>query len=287
MENWSLKTVNVTTKPIAIEDAKTPLDKIDDGVLGVDMTHDELRQKIAYFFAPDAYLGNRIKSYGGFLNYSVLYVSNLFGSAVSGPDVILYGHDTYLFHFSLEQPASDTPFPSYVQLVEQNFVLVNGLPATREQIMQVLQDLNGVYVRATYWEPTVTTRCGQVSETGRKIVSTVFRRVRIMNRRLSVFQDIGNIVGNGAGRVRAVQGDRSVRRTVPVSRELRRVVVRRMCRRLLQDADGTVRGILRPVPMQRAFQHLRQNYRNMRGELFSKTKSVSFSWIYRIYRAFS
>jgi len=148
----------VSTKPITIDDAQLPLDGVDDDALGVDLTHERFRRKIAYFLAPDKYSGNQMRSYGGFLNYTVLYVSNLFGGAVSGPDVILHGHDTHLFYFALEQPASDTPFPSYVQLVEQNFVLANGLPTTREQTMQVLQDLRGVYIRATYWEPTVTTR---------------------------------------------------------------------------------------------------------------------------------
>jgi len=137
---------------------ETPLDKISQGILGVDLTVKEFENKITYFYAPKTYLGNQIKSYGGFLNYSIHYTSNLFGSAVSGPDVILYGHDTYLYYFSLEQPASNTMFPNFVELTEQNFVRVNGLMTTREQIMQVLQNLNGIYIRATYWEPTVTTR---------------------------------------------------------------------------------------------------------------------------------
>lgn len=158
MENWLLNTINITTKPITIDDVEQTLDKIDEGILGVDLTAKEFMQKITYFVAPKIYLGNQIKSYGGFLNYSILYTSNLFGNAVSGPDVILYGHDTYLYYFSLEQPASDTIFPTFVELIEQNFMLASGLQTTREQIMQVLQNLNGIYIRATYWEPTVTTR---------------------------------------------------------------------------------------------------------------------------------
>lgn len=158
MENWQLKTINMTTKPIVVDDVELPLDKIEEGVLGVDLTAKEFEQKITYFVAPKQYLGNQIKSYGGFLNFSIYYTSNLFGNAVSGADVILYGHDTYLYYFSLEQPASNTIFPNFVELIEQNFILANGLPTTREQIMQVLQNLNGVYIRATYWEPTVTTR---------------------------------------------------------------------------------------------------------------------------------
>lgn len=158
MENWSIKTINLTTKPIGIDDIDISLDDIDQRILGIDLTLKKFEKKITYFSAPKIYVGNQMKSYGGFLNYSIHYTSNLFGSAVSGPDVILYGHDTYLFYFSLEQPASDTLFPSFVEIIEQNFILSNGLQATREQLMQVLNNLNGIYIRATYWEPTVTTR---------------------------------------------------------------------------------------------------------------------------------
>lgn len=157
MRNWQIKTVNLTTKPITIESVELLIEETE-GVLSVDLTAIELEKKITYFFAPEKYSGNQLKSYGGFLNYSIHYTSNLFGSAVSGPDVILYGHDTYLFYFSLEQPASNTLFPSSVELVEQNFVMSNGLPATREQMMQVLQNLTAIYIRATYWEPTVLTK---------------------------------------------------------------------------------------------------------------------------------
>lgn len=158
MENWSLKTINISTKVITIDDIHLSIDKVEEGVLGVDLTDKVLEKKIAYFFAPENFLGNQLKSYGGFLNFTIQYTSNLFGSAVSGPDVILYGHDIYLLYFSLEQPASNILFPNFVEIVEQNFVLSNGIQATREQLMQVLQNLNGIYIRATYWEPTVTTR---------------------------------------------------------------------------------------------------------------------------------
>ncbi|VVC44657.1 Hypothetical protein CINCED_3A025090 [Cinara cedri] len=162
MENWSLKVINMTTKGAMVDDVQLSIEKHEEGELGVDLTVEELQKKVAYFFAPPTFLGNQLKSYGGFLNFTIYYTSNLFGSAVSGPDVILYGHDLYLFYFSLEQPASNTKFPNFVEIVEQNFVLFSGLQATREQLMQVLQNLNGIYIRATYWEPTVTTRISNI-----------------------------------------------------------------------------------------------------------------------------
>lgn len=77
---------------------------------------------------------------------------------MGGPDIIIHGADTYLLHFALEQPAAAVVYNATVDVVESNFVLPSGLPATREQIMQVLERLQGIHVRATYWDDSVTTR---------------------------------------------------------------------------------------------------------------------------------
>ncbi|KAJ8866188.1 hypothetical protein PR048_033712 [Dryococelus australis] len=78
--------------------------------------------------------------------------------AVGGPDVILKGADLYLLHFSIEQPAASTLYLTSLDLVESNFVLPTGYPATREQIMQALQRLQELHIRATYWEDSITIR---------------------------------------------------------------------------------------------------------------------------------
>ncbi|XP_050541070.1 laminin subunit alpha [Daktulosphaira vitifoliae] len=163
VDNWLIKTINVSTKSVMVEEMQITPEKISDQEFGVDLTAKELEQKVTYFSSPKEYLGNQLKSYGGYLNFTIQYTSNLFGNAVGGADVILNGHDIYLHYFSLEQPASNTLFPNSVEIVEQSFVLTNGLPATREQIMQVLQDLQAIYIRATYWEPSVTTRISNIS----------------------------------------------------------------------------------------------------------------------------
>lgn len=82
----------------------------------------------------------------------------ILGRAVGGADVILHSKDTYLLYFAIEQPASLIPFDASVDIIESNFVLPSGLPATREQIMQVMEHLNGIYIRATYWFRSITTR---------------------------------------------------------------------------------------------------------------------------------
>lgn len=80
------------------------------------------------------------------------------GSAVAAADVVIHGADTHLLYFGLEQPAASEAFSTSVDMVETNFVLPSGLAATREQIMQVLEQLQGLYIRATYSEQGVTTR---------------------------------------------------------------------------------------------------------------------------------
>jgi laminin alpha 3/5 len=84
------------------------------------------------------------------------------GSAVSEPDVILEGKKTYLTYSSYEQPTSSVEYSASVQLVEENFELPTGMPARRDHIMEVLEDLQGIYIRATYWTASVTTRLSNV-----------------------------------------------------------------------------------------------------------------------------
>jgi laminin alpha 3/5 len=121
----------------------------------VSLTTNDTFENIVYFSAPDAYLGKRLTSYGGYFNYSVYYSTGPFGKAVSAADIILQGADTALFYYSDEQPPSSTNFRASVRLVEANFLTSNRLSATREQIMVVLEDLHGIYVRATYWNPSI------------------------------------------------------------------------------------------------------------------------------------
>lgn len=121
----------------------------------VSLTTNDTFENVVYFSAPDTYLGKKLTSYGGYFNYTVYYSTGPFGKAISAADVILQGADTTLYYYSDEQPPSFTNFRSSVHLVEANFVVGNRLSATREQIMVVLEDLRAIYVRATYWNPSI------------------------------------------------------------------------------------------------------------------------------------
>lgn len=124
--------------------------------LTVSLTTNDTFENVVYFSAPDIYLNKKLTSYGGYLNYNVYYSTGPFGKAVSAADVVLQGADTALFYYSDEQPPSFVNFKASVRLVETNFVTSNRLSATREQIMIILEDLRGIYVRATYWNPSIT-----------------------------------------------------------------------------------------------------------------------------------
>ncbi|PNF21652.1 hypothetical protein B7P43_G11263, partial [Cryptotermes secundus] len=152
MRDWSLAVADVE-KTVNIENLITEPEQLDSGhSIGVDLTSDDTHQKVVYFSASPAYLGNKLVAYGGALNYTIFYTTGLFGGALSRPDVMLYSGDLYLLHFALEQPAATTRYAASVDIVETNFVLPTGFPATREQLMQVLQRLQAIYIRATYWE---------------------------------------------------------------------------------------------------------------------------------------
>lgn len=79
--------------------------------------------------------------------YNEMFVS---GDSTNGPDIILYGADIYLLHYALDRPTEATPFNSFVEILESDFQVLTGLPATREQLMQVLGNLSAIFIRATY-----------------------------------------------------------------------------------------------------------------------------------------
>ncbi|XP_033329969.2 laminin subunit alpha [Megalopta genalis] len=127
------------------------------------LTGNDTFGQVVYFSAPDIYLGSKLTSYGGFLNYTAHYNPGPFGNAVSAPDVILQSDDIILLYYAEEQPPSFMDFEFSLELVETNFLTQNKLSATREQLMIVLENLQAVHIRATYWNPSVTASLSYVT----------------------------------------------------------------------------------------------------------------------------
>lgn len=158
MTDWEVVTVNTTDILNVTKLNLTVVNVASGREIGVDFSNFNVSASAAYLSAPSAYLGKKLTSYGGFLNYTIFYVIGQDGSAVSGADVILQGRDTYLTYSNFEQPPQAIEFFTSLLLVESNFVLPSGAPARREHLMEVLKDLRGIYLRATYWTASLTTR---------------------------------------------------------------------------------------------------------------------------------
>ncbi|XP_015602424.1 laminin subunit alpha [Cephus cinctus] len=153
MVDWDVVYVNDKTGNVSM--LKTLPQELNETSINVSLTNDDTIDNVVYFSAPRSYLGKKLTSYGGYVNYTVHYSTGQFGNAVAGPDLILYGADIFLLHYGDEQPPSFTNFRAAVEIVESKFVTLNRSPATREQIMVVLENLHGIYIRATYWQPSL------------------------------------------------------------------------------------------------------------------------------------
>ncbi|EFN79905.1 laminin subunit alpha [Harpegnathos saltator] len=161
MENWEL--VLPIDKSGNFTDLSTYPDDVNATTIVASLTTNDTFENVVYFSAPDTYLNKKLTSYGGYFNYTIHYSTGPFGKAVGVADVILQGADTTLFYHSEEQPPSFTNFRASVHLVETNFLTVNKLSVTREQMMVVLEDLRRIYIRATYWNPSITASLSYVT----------------------------------------------------------------------------------------------------------------------------
>lgn len=164
LDDWELATVTHQPTVVITPLSRRPDPPGADGLIA-DLTDKDAFDKVTFFKAPRNYYGNMLTAYGGNLNYTLFYTTGLFGESVLAPDVILHGSATnqYLLHFSDEQPAQSVKYDGSLVIMESNFVLSNGLHVTREVLMQTLQSLDEIYIRATYWEGTVTSRLLNVS----------------------------------------------------------------------------------------------------------------------------
>ncbi|KAL7292410.1 hypothetical protein TKK_0013999 [Trichogramma kaykai] len=161
MSGWDVALVNERNENVEILEVVPQ--KLNDTHILVDMAGGIDEKQIIYFSAPPAYLNKKLVSYGGWFNYTIYYTTGLFGQAVPGGDVVLQGADNFLIYRGDEQPPSLTNFQASVRLEESNFVTKQGRRATREAIMSTLKDLRGIYIRATYWQPSLTVSLSHVS----------------------------------------------------------------------------------------------------------------------------
>lgn len=157
MRRWSLFNIAIGDNVTISQYSSAPKNHSESTIIA-DLSNDVDIKNTVYFGAPHDYLGNRLTSYGGFLKYSLLYTTSPLGNAISHADVILEGADNWLVHSGIEQPPINTHWKKNLSIVESEFTTISGLPATRELLMTALENLQGIYIRATYWEASITTR---------------------------------------------------------------------------------------------------------------------------------
>jgi hypothetical protein len=85
MQDWRLAVADID-KTVNVGYLEDEPEQLDPGhSIGVDLTSDDTHQKVVYFSAPPAYLGNKLAAYGGALNYTIFYTTGLFGTLRSAP----------------------------------------------------------------------------------------------------------------------------------------------------------------------------------------------------------
>ncbi|XP_055884413.1 laminin subunit alpha-like isoform X2 [Biomphalaria glabrata] len=141
MSGWKLsnnKNVDVEPDTVSVRNVK---DGIDDG-------------ESVYWVAPADYLGKKINSYGGKLQYSV-YNDVSEGRqvyALGHHDVIITGNNMTIVHTLKTQPAPKVKTEVELQLVQYNFQHEGTQNrVSREQFMMILINIESILIRATYY----------------------------------------------------------------------------------------------------------------------------------------
>jgi hypothetical protein len=101
-------------------------------------------------------LGNKVTSYGGYLNYTVRYVPPPGGqnSPNSAADVEINGNDIRLLYFRKIPIPSNKPVEISVPFIEDQWQRQDGQLANREHLLMALANLDALLIKATYTTST-------------------------------------------------------------------------------------------------------------------------------------
>ncbi|XP_065366162.1 basement membrane-specific heparan sulfate proteoglycan core protein isoform X5 [Calliphora vicina] len=105
-----------------------------------------------YLALPSDYMGNQLKSYGGFIKYDVSFMGQ--GRPTSTPDVIVTGNGFTLTYRSREQPQPNVINHMEIQFTPGQWKKPDGRVATREEIMMILANVDNVLIRLSYIDAT-------------------------------------------------------------------------------------------------------------------------------------
>ncbi|XP_037811627.1 basement membrane-specific heparan sulfate proteoglycan core protein-like isoform X4 [Lucilia sericata] len=105
-----------------------------------------------YLALPSDYMGNQLKSYGGFIKYDVSFMGS--GRPTNTPDVIVTGNGFTLTYRSRMQPQPNVVNHMEIQFAPGQWKKPDGRVATREEIMMILANVDNVLIRLSYIDAT-------------------------------------------------------------------------------------------------------------------------------------
>ncbi|XP_063241894.1 basement membrane-specific heparan sulfate proteoglycan core protein isoform X7 [Bacillus rossius redtenbacheri] len=115
---------------------------------------------VLYFALPESYNGNQLKSYGGYLKYTVNYKGD--GRPITAPDIIISGNGYILTHQG-RNPSSRQDNDVSVRIFRGEWYKIASpeprdtlnTPASREEIMMVLSNTDNILIRSQYTDGSV------------------------------------------------------------------------------------------------------------------------------------
>nr|XP_045613717.1 basement membrane-specific heparan sulfate proteoglycan core protein-like isoform X12 [Procambarus clarkii] len=144
---------------------------------------------LVYFSLPDSHKGQQLTTYGGFLRYKIKYSSAGAAQDIRGPDVIIMGNNITLMHVYDEtfnpdvENQVDVRFQTgqwFKRVVGQGQTVQSQEPASREEILMVLENMellliralynDGLFVRATLSDVTLDTTEISSTDQGRAVL---------------------------------------------------------------------------------------------------------------------
>ncbi|XP_070153239.1 basement membrane-specific heparan sulfate proteoglycan core protein isoform X5 [Polyergus mexicanus] len=122
-----------------------------DGVQLLESFSNELNvYNVPYFALPENYHGSQLKSYGGYLKYSIRHSGN--GTPNNAPTVILSGNNYILVHKGKE-PTPEYETEESVRFFYGDWYKQQGrseVPASREEIMMTLANVDNILIKVKY-----------------------------------------------------------------------------------------------------------------------------------------
>lgn len=112
---------------------------------------EEVNKDAYYWRLPSYYTGNRIKSYGGYLNYTIQYEPAIGYYLNNAPDVVIRSKNFMtILHYRRDEVAPYTSQPYQVPILEEYWQRVDGNPLKRQYLLMALADILDIFIKATY-----------------------------------------------------------------------------------------------------------------------------------------